>query len=781
MRLLFGISCAPEIFQRLLEQILNGCEGCFNYIDDILVFGDTKGQHDIRLGKVLERLKSYDITLNNEKCVYAATSVKFLGHQLSSEGIKPCHDKVASIKQFREPRTTEETRSFLGLVNYVAKFIPDLATITEPLRQLTRKGVVFEWGPLQATAFTELKGLLSSDQTLGFYNVNDRTQVVADASPVGLGGVLIQFNENGPRIISYASRSLSEVEKKYAQTEKEALALVWATERFHFYLYGREFELITDHKALETIFSPKSTPCARIERWALRLQAYKFKVIYKPGKSNIADPLSRLAVDTETSSHSHNEYSECGEKYVNWILSHAEPKAISLAEIEAESATDKSIIAVRKAICEDTWCEVSMPFKTVKDELCFVRDILLRGTRIVIPENLRGKVVELAHEGHPGVIKMKRRLRSKVWWPGMDKETETFIATCHGCVLVSKTSAPEPMRPTELPTEAWQHIAIDFCGPIPSGHYLFVVIDYYSRFLEVEPMTKIDSNETIQRLQIIFARFGFPLSITADNGRQFVSQEFRQYCATNNITLKNTTPYCPEQNGLVERQNRSILKALRICHSQKRDWREELLKYLLMYRSSPHSTLLKSPAELMFNRKMRDKLPCLEPVHHQDEELRDLDRENKRKMKEYADDRRRAVPNDIQVGDMVILKRQVKTNKLDTTFEPEAFRVTKRNGSEITAENLKTGTTYKRNVAHVKRVPSPTDGYGSDRNSNISIAAPSQASISLQAQPLTTGQGTSHSEALRKKGRKGGRQQTQDLDEQLPEKRKRTAPVRYQY
>lgn len=153
---------------------------------------------------------------------------------------------------------------------------------------------------------------MSNELQLGYYDVRDATQVIADASPVGLGAILIQTNGHGPRIISYASKSLSDVEKRYAQTEKEALALAWSVERFHFYLFGRTFDLITDHKPLEVIFGPRSRPCARIERWVLRLQSYKYNVIYKPGKTNIADPLSRLVVhpDTHTTFDEEAEHSK---------------------------------------------------------------------------------------------------------------------------------------------------------------------------------------------------------------------------------------------------------------------------------------------------------------------------------------------------------------------------------------------------------------------------------------------------------------------------------------
>lgn len=203
-RLMFGISCAPEIFQKLLEQILSGLEGVMNFIDDIIVHAPTKEIHDLRLRKLLDQLREYRVTLNKEKCQFGVTEIEFYGHHLSSGGIKPMHNKVEAVQNFREPTTAEETRSFLGLVNYVAKFIPNLATFSEPLRQLTKKDSVFAWGPEQQQAFDHLNRALTSDLLLGYYDVNCETQVVADASPVGLEAVLIQFQKGDARIISYA-------------------------------------------------------------------------------------------------------------------------------------------------------------------------------------------------------------------------------------------------------------------------------------------------------------------------------------------------------------------------------------------------------------------------------------------------------------------------------------------------------------------------------------------------------------------------------------------------
>ena len=191
---------------------------------------------------------------------------------LSDNGIGPAEDKVKAIVDAREPQSASEVRSFLGLANYNARFIPDFATVAEPLRRLTKKGVHFEFGEEQTNAFNDFKRRLSSAETLGYFDKDAKTLIIADASPVGLGAILIQEQQGRKRVISYASKSLSAVERRYSQTEKEALAVVWACERFHVYLYGIEFELYTDHKSLETIYLSRSKPCARIERWILRLQ-----------------------------------------------------------------------------------------------------------------------------------------------------------------------------------------------------------------------------------------------------------------------------------------------------------------------------------------------------------------------------------------------------------------------------------------------------------------------------------------------------------------------------
>ncbi|GBP88986.1 Uncharacterized protein K02A2.6 [Eumeta japonica] len=193
---------------------------------------------------------------------------------------------------------------------------------------------------------------------------------------------------------------------------------------------------------------------------------------------------------------------------------------------------------------------------------------------------------------------MKARLRTKVWWPRCDKSAENIVKACKGCTLVSTPCSPNPMKRRELPAGPWIDIAIDLMGPLPNGDHLFVVVDYYSRYKEVKICRKITSTEIVEKLKEIFSRLGNPTSITADNGRQFISEEFKSFLTERNITLFNTVPYWPQQNGEVERQNRDILKRLKISTAENKDWKESLLDYLTMYNSTPHSVTGRTPSEL---------------------------------------------------------------------------------------------------------------------------------------------------------------------------------------
>ena len=698
-RLMFGVTSAPEIYQNVIQQVLQGCEGCRNMTDDIIVHAETTEEHDKRLEKVLNRLLEKGLTLNKEKCVYRMNKLTFMGFLLSEKGVGPTEAKVKAVRNATTPTCASEVRSFLGLVNYNGRFIQDLATKSEPLRKLTRQNVPFVWTEKEEQAFQNLKDEISKAETLGYFDQNaQETRIIADASPVGLGAVLVQIQKGEKRVISYASRSLTNVERRYSQTEKEALALVWACERFHQYVFGIEFVLETDHRPLQFIYSEKSKPSARIERWVLRLQSYKFIVEYKPGPQNIADALSRLMSKKNDSSPNETE------EYIMFNAEKAIPKALSGKEIENASESDPELKLLRECIKSGNWENCPNPsLKALRHEFSVFGQLVLRGTRIVIPKCLRQRVIEIAHEGHQGIVKTKERLRCHVWWPGMDRETEQIVRACHECQIVGQCSPPEPMTRTQFPDKPWLDVAADLMGPLPNtGENILVVVDYYSRFIEFAIMKSTISEKVIMELERIFSVHGLPLSFKSDNGSQFVSEEIDEYLAENQIEHRTSIPLWPQANGEVERQNRSILKVLKIANSEKKNIKREMYKYLLAYHSTPHSSTGVPPAELMFKRKIRTKLPQLEPSRSQsDEDVRDRDQISKQKGKEYADLKRQAKTSDINVGDAVLLKQR-KQNKLTPTFESQPYTVMQKNGPELLIQSP-AGVQYKRNVAHTKK------------------------------------------------------------------------------
>jgi len=701
-RMLFGVNSAPELYQHIIRQVLQDCPGTANIADDIIVHGKDEKQHDERLERVFRRLADVGLTLNKDKCQLRLNHLEFMGHLLTDRGIGPTQARVEAVLKAREPVCASEVRSFLGLVNFSAKFIPDLAAVSEPLRKLCRQNVTFEWNQEQKQAFTELKSRLSNAQTLAYFDRSAPTQVIADAGPVGLGAVLVQWQNNEWRVVYYASRSLTDVERRYSQTEREALSLVWACDRFHVYLGGMEFTLVTDHKPLEIIYGKRFKPSARIERWVLRLQQYNFKVVYRTGRENIADALSRLTQQNTPVSRN------VAEEYVHFIAQQAAPQAISIQEIEKESDKDSDLEAVRQARKSGDWSKCNTSIRAVRDEITTVGRIVLRGTRIIIPKALQQKTIQVAHEGHQGIVKTKARLRTKVWFPLMDKMAEQLCQSCHECQLVGQPQNPEPMTRTELPQGAWQHLAADLLGPLPNGDYLFVVVDYFSRFVEVRIVKSTTSLKLIHCLEDIFAVHGLPLSLKTDNAQNLTSREFNQYLKDCGIQHKTSIPLWPQSNGEVERQNRSLLKYMKIVYAQGKDIKTELHKYLLAYRTTPHSTTGMTPAEMLFRRKVRTKLPELqlvETTEYEWETTRLKDQETKQKGKYYSDTKRRAESSDIKPGDKVLLKQQ-QNNKLSLPFSPALYTVVNKHGQEITVKS-EDGVTYRRNVAHLKKYCEP--------------------------------------------------------------------------
>ena len=726
-RMVQGVNSAFEDYQYHIGKLFENQERIQNICDDILVAGCTQEEHNQALETCLEILENNGLTVNSKKCIWSAPEVTFYGHVISGKGVRPTESKVQAIKSFVKPKNVKELASFLGLVNYLSGFINNLATITSPLRKLLQKDVRWQWTEDQEKAFVELKKIVSSNLCVAHFNVKYDTFLITDASPVGLGGILAQKQPNGSiKPVAYASKSLSKTEMKYSQTEREALGIVWCCERFHVYIYGSKFTILSDHQPLKILYSAQGKPSPRILRWGLRLQAYNYQIQHIPGCSNPADFLSIQPMKTEYST-----YLEDTENHINAIIAYSTPKAVPLSQIIHESSNDIELSEVIKAIENDDWnvnknAHLKEYFK-VREELTYKSGILLRNEKIVIPSSLRQQILRIAHETHMGIVKTKNLLRDKVWWPGLSKQIEEMIKTCIPC-LSMRTTKVEPMKHNNYPiTKPWSKVHIDLCGPF-GNEYVIGIIDSFSRWPDISIVTSTTSETIIKQLKKSFAIYGYPEEITTDNGRNLISAEITNFCEEYAIKHRKSTPYWPQANSEIERFYGTLMNFIKTVTAEGRNWKDEIYTFLLTYRNAPHCTTGVSPAEALMNRKLRDKLPVF-TAHDSNliKEIRQHDFEKKEKSKIYYDSKKNTKQADFQIGDYVLMKKQ-DPRKMDTKFDIQPVKVVEIKGNAITIS--KNNKKYTRNSSQFIKLPSlhyktdenNTESYPeeTDRNQNES-------------------------------------------------------------
>ena len=290
------------------------------------------------------------------------------------------------------------------------------------------------------------------------------------------------------------------------------------------------------------------------------------------------------------------------EEYVNSIIVDSLPSAITLQELLLTSECDPTLKTIKEALDTGNWSAAPKPFADLKDELCQKRGIILRNNRIVVPDALRARILQLAHEGHQGITKVKQHPRQRVWWPGIDIQAERYVRECLGCQIVG---------PTPPPAQVWHTAHVDYCGPFPSVEYLYVTVDVTSKYPEVHVTRSSSAATAITHLTQMFATHGIPEVITSDNVL-FGSEEFTAWCKQLGIKHRKITPLWPAANAQVERFNKTLEKTIRIALVEGRNWRSELFVFLMNYRNTPHSSTGVSPASLMMNRYIRTKIPSLD-------------------------------------------------------------------------------------------------------------------------------------------------------------------------
>ena len=624
-----GLNASGDEFCQRTDLAIEGLEGVVKLVDDVLIQApDENVLHD-RIRAFLDRAREHSMLLGKGKSKIG-TSIKFAGHIIGRDGVKPDEDKVAALRHFPVPTNVTALKSFLGLANQLAYFVPDFAHITAPLRQLLKKDVHFGWDPsIHGVAFDRAIEVLTSDVLVKPYDTGLSTELLTDASRTcGLGYMLLQREADGkPRVVTCGSRSLLPAETRYATIELEALAIQWAVDKCSFYLKGcPTFQVLTDHRPLVGIFAKDlmDIPNGRLLRIREKLAGYNFKLGWVPGKvHHIADALSRAPVFDPAEEDYDEELLDPHCHFANIIHNcnavMGKVNTPRLSGFFQAADTDDDYLAVVSAL-EDGLTLRDLPhdhpgreYKHVWSQLSLVgtgsspnemKLIVYDGSRIVVPKACRKDIIQKLHLSHSGMVKTKRAARQWYYWLGLNNDIEMAVARCTACaeMLPSQPSEPEAI---ELATEPMDAVGLDLFQ-IGTDHYL-VMVDRYSGYPFVKKLTRLATEDILKVLRIWFLDEGKPVRIRTDGGPQFRGP-FAKYCEDEKITHELSSAYNPKSNGLAESAVKQVSRLLRKCKETGDDFDLAFAEW----RNTPseHGPPL-SPAELFKKRKLRGALPSL--------------------------------------------------------------------------------------------------------------------------------------------------------------------------
>lgn len=595
-------------------------------------------------------------------------------------------EKVKAIKEAPSPRNIHELKAYLGLLNYYSKFLPNLSQKLRPLYQLLKADQLWRW----TKTFKASKDLLLSSQLLVHYDSTKELILACDASQYGIGAVLAHRLADGTeQPIGYVSRTLSRAEQNYSQIEKEGLACVFGVKRFHAYLYGRHFTLVTDHKPLLSLLgASKAIPpqaSARIQRWALTLSMYAYTLVFKcTAQHSNADALSRLPLPVSVSPVVPPE--------TIMLLDLLDQTPITAALIKKWTRHDPNLSKVVQYTQEGWPNETTEDIKDLKPykvralELTTQDGCLLWGNRIIIPPQGREQLLQELHDSHPGVSRMKGLARAYFWWPGLDQDITSTVQHCSTCQINNNNPPPAPLQPWQWPATPCSRIHLDYAGPI-KGHMFLVIVDAHTKWVEVHVMTSSTANATIESLRTTFAQLGLPQTVVTDNGPCFVSEEFEQFLAKNGIRHLTSSPYHPASNGLAERTVQSLKLALK--KQESGSLKEKVSKFLLAYRTTPHSTTGCTPAELLFGRQIRTRFTLLKP------NIEEKVGRNIEKQKIQHD--KKAKQRSFKEGDRVYAKNY----RVGQPWVPGC--IVRKISPVVYIVKLKSGDSWKRHIDQIKK------------------------------------------------------------------------------
>lgn len=693
LRLPFGLNVSQDIFQKHMDDILSQCPGTLGITDDVVVFGKDEAEHDRNLRHLMEVARKMGLVFNEDKCYIKRKQVKFFGMIYDADGVHPDPDKVKEIKNLPSPKNVTELQQFLGMVQYMSPFIPKLADHTAALRALTKKDVDWDWNNSHEKAYQKVKSMICENTSLTYFDVSKPATIQVDASQQGLGATLVQ---NG-KPIAYASKALTETEKRYANIERELLAVVFGCERFNTYVYGKPFTVESDHKPLEQIQkkSLASTP-PRLQRMMLRLQKYDVNIVYRPGKEMVlADMLSRFnptagpEIDVEKSVFAVQFSSD------------------RLQQLKDETCKDPHLTTLKNTIIKG-WPEKpkDLPknlrqYWSLKEELTVEDDIILKGDRVMIPESMKQYVLQTIHSGHQGIEKCRLRAQTCVYWHGLNHDIETIVKTCQTCLRHQKSQPHEELSQHEIPERPWHTIGTDIMTM--DGNDYIVLCDYYSKMPFVRRTAaagQTTSKSIISVLSQIFGEQGIPEKVISDNGKPYVSIEFKKFTDDWGFQHVTSSPRYPRSNGLAER----TVQTLKNIMTKAKESHTDVNLALLAFRSTPIDHKLPSPAELLYSRKLKTTLPSVIPNNLSKKKEVRKQLEKRQEQQKFFHDRTatRSLPP-LSKGQPVMMQKEeggkwTPATVVQTGDEPRSYVVQSPNGA-----------TYRRNRKHLMNLQKPAE------------------------------------------------------------------------